>query len=71
MRESDAVFLQAQRIAPNEPKLWFARADVLIRGKRNLEEARDLLEKYVNASITVDDPPKTEARRLLKQVGGA
>jgi tetratricopeptide (TPR) repeat protein len=71
VRESDAVFLQAQQLAPNEPKLWFARADVLIKGKRNLDEARNLLQKYVKTPITVDDPPKTEALRLLKQVGGA
>lgn len=71
IRESDDVFLQAQQIAPNEPRLWFARADVLIMGKRNLPEARNLLQKYMSASVTVDDPPKTEARRLLKQVGGA
>jgi tetratricopeptide (TPR) repeat protein len=71
LHESDAVFIQAQQIAPNEPKLWFARADVLIQGKRNLPEARDLLQKYMSAAITVDDPPKNEARRLLKQVGGA
>ena len=71
VRESDAVFLQAQQIAPNEPKLWFVRADVLIQGKRNLDEARNLLEKYMSAPTTVDDPPKTEARRLLKQAGGA
>jgi hypothetical protein len=51
--------------------VWFARADVLIKQKRNLNEAKLLLEKYVSASITVDDPPKGEARRLLKQVGGA
>jgi tetratricopeptide (TPR) repeat protein len=70
-RESDAVFLQAQQIAPNEPKLWFVRADVLIQGKRNLSEARNLLQRYVNAPVTVDDPPKTDAIRLLKQVGGA
>jgi predicted Zn-dependent protease len=71
VHESDAVFQQAQKIAPDEPKLWFARADVLIQGKRNLDEARNLLERYVKASITVDDPSKIEAYRLLKQVGGA
>jgi tetratricopeptide (TPR) repeat protein len=71
VRESDAVFQQAQQTAPNEPTVWFARADVLIQGKRNLDEARNLLQKYVSAPITVDDPPKTEALRLLKQVGGA
>jgi tetratricopeptide (TPR) repeat protein len=70
-RESDAVFLQAHNLNPNAPQVWFARADVLIKQKRNLDEAKELLEKYVQASITVDDPPKQDARRLLKQVGGA
>ena len=70
-RESDAVFVQAQRLDPNAPKLWFARADALIKQKRNVQEARNLLEKYVRASITVDDPPKDDALQLLKQVGGA
>jgi tetratricopeptide (TPR) repeat protein len=68
--ESDAVFLEAQKVNPNAPQLWFARADVLIKQKRNLNEAKLLLEKYMSASITVDDPPKQEARRLLKRAGG-
>jgi tetratricopeptide (TPR) repeat protein len=71
VHESDAVFQQAEQIAPNAPQLWFAKADVLIKGNRDLPEARTLLQKYMKASITVDDPPKTEAGRLLKQVGGA
>jgi Flp pilus assembly protein TadD len=71
IRESDAVFVQAQRLDPNAPKVWFARADALIKQKRNVQEARNLLEKYVRASITVDDPPKDDALQLLKQVGGA
>jgi tetratricopeptide (TPR) repeat protein len=69
-RESDAVFLEAQKVNPDAPQVWFARADVLIKQKRNLKEAKLLLEKYMTASITVDDPPKHEARRLLKQAGG-
>jgi len=69
-RESDAVFLEAQKVNPNAPEVWFARADVLIKQKRNLDEAKRLLEKYMSASTTVDDPPKEEARRLLKQAGG-
>jgi len=71
IRESDAVFAEAQTVNPNSARLWFARADVLISQKRNLDEAKALLQKYVSASISVDDPPKDEARRLLKQVGGA
>lgn len=69
-RESDAVFLQAEQSAPNEPRVWFARADTFIKQKRNFHEAKELLQKYVKASVTVDDPPKEDAMRLLKQVGG-
>ncbi|HEX3684511.1 MAG TPA: tetratricopeptide repeat protein [Bryobacteraceae bacterium] len=69
--DSDAVFQQAEKINPNAPKLWYARADVLIKQKRNLDEAKTLLQKYVNAPITVDDPPRDKAVRLLKEVGGA
>ncbi len=69
--ESDAVFQQAQKTDPAAARVWFARADVLIKQKRNLEEAKNLLQKYVHAPVTVDDPPKEDALRLLKQVGGA
>ncbi len=70
-RESDDVFLQAQKDHPNAPRLWFARADVLIKQKRDLAEAKTLLQKYMHAQITVDDPPKEQAAQLLKQAGGA
>ncbi len=71
LRESDAVFNEAQKLEPNAPKVWFARADSLIKQNRNLGEARSLLEKYMRASITVDDPPKGDALQLLKEAGGA
>jgi tetratricopeptide (TPR) repeat protein len=67
-RESDAVFAAAEKAHPAAPQLWFARADTLIKDKRNLDEAKSLLQKYVSATITVDDPPKEQAARLLKQV---
>ena len=67
-KESDAVFQQAEKVKPNAPELWFARADVLIKEKRNLQEAKNLLQRYVKAPITVDDPSKEEATKLLKQV---
>jgi tetratricopeptide (TPR) repeat protein len=69
--ESDAVFQEAAKINPDSPKLWYARADVFIQQKRNLDEAKTLLRKYVNAQITVDDPPRDSALRLLKEAGGA
>jgi tetratricopeptide (TPR) repeat protein len=70
-KESDAVFLEAQNKHPNSPQVWFAWASVLVKQKRNLGDARTMLQKYMRASITPDDPPKEEARRLLKEVGGA
>lgn len=69
--ESDQVFEAAERVDPNSPRVWFARANVLIKQKRDLPEAKNLLEKYVHAPVTVEDPPKQEAFELLKQVGGA
>ena len=71
MQESDQVFEQADRINPNAPSVWYAHADLLIKQKRNLDQARALLQKYMNASVTPDDPPKQEAARLLKQASGA
>jgi len=70
-QESDQVFRQAEKVNPNAPRVWFARADVLIKQQRDLEEAKALLRKYMRASVTPDDPPKQEALRLLKQTGGA
>jgi tetratricopeptide (TPR) repeat protein len=70
-KDSDAVLEQAERLQPNAPRVWYTRAELYIRENRNLSQARDLLQKYMNASLTVDDPPKQEAARLLRQVGGA
>ncbi len=69
--ESDKTFIEAQKIAPNAPKVIFARADTYIRAKRNIDEAKDLLKKYMAANITPDDPSKLDAARLLKQVAGS
>jgi tetratricopeptide (TPR) repeat protein len=70
-QESDDLFKQADRMAPNTPKVWYARADALVKQNRNLPEAKELLEKYLHARITPDDPSKQDAERLLKQVNGA
>lgn len=70
-RESDDILLTAMKEQPGTVRLWFARADMLIQQKRNPEEAKALLEKYTHATLTVDDPPREQALRLLKQVGGA
>ncbi len=70
-KESDALFLDAQTKHPNAPQVLFAWASVLVKQKRNLPAAKSMLEKYMQASLTPDDPPKQEARRLLKEADGA
>ena len=69
--ESDATFAQAEKVSPGNPRIWLAQADVLVKQNRNLDQAKLLLTKYVQAPITADDPPREEAFRLLKQAGGA
>jgi tetratricopeptide (TPR) repeat protein len=70
-KESDAVFLEARTKHPNAPQVLFAWASVLVNQKRDLPHAKTMLENYMQASLTPDDPPKHEARRLLKEADGA
>lgn len=70
-RESDEVLAKALVAHPDVPEVWYTRADILVKQRRNLDEAKSLLERYMRASLTVDDPPKQDAVRLLKQAGGA
>lgn len=70
--ESDQAFQQAAGVAPDSPRILFARAESLIRNKRNMAEARDLLKQYLAAKgLTPDDPARWEALRLLKKADGA
>lgn len=68
--ESDAVFLQASKVSPNSPRFLFARAQTYIEQGRNLEKARALLQQYLRAELTPDDPSREEARKLLKLASG-
>lgn len=69
VKESDEKFAEAARLAPNNPELLFARAETFIQQKRNLNDARDLLERYLASPLTPDDPPREDARTLLSQTG--
>jgi len=68
-RESDALFEQAERIAPQNPRVIFERASTYVKTGRNLDEARKLLRRYMQAPITPNDPPKSEAEALLRKIG--
>ena len=69
VKESDDEFAKAATLAPNSPELLFARAETYIQQKRNLRDARQLLERYLASPLTPDDPPRREARTLLSQTG--
>ena len=69
-QESDRTFQQAERVAPGVPAILFERASALIETKRNLVEAKRLLEQYLQSPLTPDDPPRAEARKLLEHLSG-
>jgi len=68
-KESDAMFDRAASLAPNDPKILFERASVYVKSQRNLDQARELLEKYLRAPLTPDDPPRQEAQQMLRKIG--
>jgi Flp pilus assembly protein TadD len=69
LKESDERFAEAARLAPNSPQFLFARAETYIQQKRNLNDARQLLERYLASPLTPDDPPREHARTLLTKTG--
>jgi tetratricopeptide (TPR) repeat protein len=69
--ESDEAFLRARQIAPNSHRVDFERAATYLRTRRNKNEARELLKKYLASdNLTPDDPSRVEAVRLLKKAEG-
>jgi tetratricopeptide (TPR) repeat protein len=68
-KESDALFDQAERIAPEDPHVIYERASTYVKSGRNLDEARKLLHRYLQSPITPSDPPKSDAQSLLRKIG--
>ncbi len=71
LEESDALFAQAEKLAPSDPRIAFAHAKTDIEHNRSLGEARRLLKIYLESNITPDDPPKQSAEKLLQQAQGS
>jgi tetratricopeptide (TPR) repeat protein len=69
--ESEAAFERAASIDPGDKKLLFARAETYVQGRRNLGAAKKLLETYLQAPLTPDDPSREQARKLLERAAGA
>jgi tetratricopeptide (TPR) repeat protein len=66
--ESDALFAEASRLRPEDPRVLFERAETYIEQQRNPEEARHLLQQYLSSSLTPDNPSKSAAEKLLHRV---
>src|SRR5262249_36120025 len=49
--ESEAAFDKAEQLAPNSPKVHFARARTYVEQKRNLDRAKALLKQYLESSL--------------------
>lgn len=66
-RESDQTFARARKAEPSRKQALYAQAEVLVEARRNLAEARTLLEEYLKGPLTPNDPPRDEAIRLLER----
>ena len=69
-QESEQSFRKAEKIAPNSPRVIYARADTYVQEGRNLDTARQLLKRYLQAELTPDDPSRADAEKLLKKASG-
>lgn len=66
--ESEQIFEMARRLGPQHPTFLWERANLLVEQKRNLPEARRLLEQYLTVAVPPEDDNKSEARKLLNRL---
>jgi tetratricopeptide (TPR) repeat protein len=67
-QEADQSLAKAEELAPNSPSLVFAKAELYVKSNRNLKVARQLLNQYLTMNLSPDDPPKSDAEKLLKSL---
>ena len=65
---ADRVFEQAHDVGPVAPVVVFERARTYIQSGRRLDDARALLVRYLSLNAGPDDPPRSEALKLLKRL---
>jgi tetratricopeptide (TPR) repeat protein len=70
-QEADQSIARAEKIAPDSPRVIFARAELYVKSGQNLEAARALLKRYISSSLTPDDPPRSDAEKLLQKARGS
>ena len=68
--EADQNIARAEKMAPNSPRVIYAKAEVYVQNGRNLELAKKLLKRYMSMNLSPDDPSRSDAAKLLKQAQG-
>jgi Flp pilus assembly protein TadD len=69
-QEAEQAFAQAEKAAPGRPSLLYERAAAYVEAKRNLDEARELLQRYLTLPLTDEDATRADAAKLLRQAQG-
>jgi tetratricopeptide (TPR) repeat protein len=65
---SEKALRAASEVDPADPEILYARAEILIRTKRNLTDARRLLEQYLKTERGPADPGPYEVSELRKKL---
>ncbi len=65
--ESDQIFARARKAEPASRQVLYAQAETYVDSRRNLADARRLIEEYLKGPLTPDDPPREEALKLLEK----
>jgi tetratricopeptide (TPR) repeat protein len=68
LMESEMMFDRAVKMAPQDPKVLYRRAETYVSEHRNLDQARRMLEQYMKSDLNPDLPSREEARELLKKI---
>jgi len=69
-QEAEQNLARAEQVAPNSPKFIFGKAEIYIKAHQKLDVAKELLKHYMSLNLTPEDPPRSEAAKLLRQVQG-
>jgi tetratricopeptide (TPR) repeat protein len=70
-QEAHVNLAQAEKLGPDSPKVVYAKADLLIQEKKDLQLAKTLLKQYLSMNLSPEDPSRSDAKKLLKQVEGS
>jgi Flp pilus assembly protein TadD len=69
-QEADQSFERAETVSPDSPRVVFAKAEIYIKAHYHVSIAEQLLKHYMNMQVSVDDPLKSDAAKLLRQAQG-